>query len=206
MAAENLIAGAMAGINPLGAALSIAPTVFGLFTSNAQRRRAAAIRPQDPGFATNTGVLDNKRLVTEMYNNFTLPGMQQAKSDLAGNMASGFASAVQGASSSGDVIDIATKLAYQNNEATNNLNVQQATAKQDLFPMVLGANEAAGNELVRRNQYDEQRYQEQLREKAALTQAAAVNGFNAADNLATLGGSIFNYNLRPEYSGVRKRS
>lgn len=180
-----------------GAVLGALPGVVKFFTGSAQRRKANRINPVDPGFQANTGILDNKRVLNEMYNNYTLPGKAAIQSQLGANFAGGVASAEQASGSSGDALDAITKLNYGNTQAINALGTQEAEMKAGLLPQVFDANAAAGNELVRQNQFDEDRYQAQLREKAALTQAGATNQFSAADQLATLGGSLLNYKAEP---------
>lgn len=188
----------LGGAAPIaGVALGLGSTVLRAFQAASQRRKANKINPIDPGFAANQGILDNKRIVNENYNNYTLPGMEGIKDGLSNSLATNTASLMEGASSSGDVLDGVTKLAYGNDQAINALGIQQAQMKQNLLPEVLNANAMAGNEAVRKNEFDEQRYQAQLGEKAALMGASMQNGFKAVDDLGTLGGSLLSYRTEP---------
>lgn len=190
-----------------GAAIGIAPTIAGWFTGGAQRRRARQINPVDPGFVANPGILDNKRIMDELYGNYTLPGRSGIESNLSASTAGGMAMATQGASSSGDIIDAAARITQGQNQAVNNLGIQQAEMKNGLLPGVMDANAQAGQQVVDRNMYDQNRYQQQLEEKAALTQAGAINQFKSLDNLATLGGTLLNYKAEPAITGTtRKRT
>lgn len=198
MAAQPSIFDALGGTTGVvGAGLSLIPTVAKIFTGAAQRRRANRINPVDPGFQMNTGIIDNKRQVDDMYNNYTLPGKSAILNSLQATAANSIDTATQGATSSGDVLDAATKIGYGEGQNINALGIQEAQSKQALLPMVLDANAAAGNELVRKNQFDEQRYQAQVAEKAALLQGGATNSFSGFDDLATLGGSLLNYKAQP---------
>lgn len=181
----------------VGAGLGLGSTLLRAFTAGSQRRKANAINPTDPGFQANTGILDNKRILNEQYNNYTLPGMQAIQDQLSSGLATNTNALMQGATSGADVLDGVTKLAYGNNQAINSLGVQQAQAKEALLPSVLNSNAMAGNELVRKNQFDEERYQAQLAEKASLMGASMQNNFKAVDDVGTLGGTLLNYRTEP---------
>lgn len=180
-----------------GAAIGALPSILGLFTGNKQRKAANRINPIAPTFVANSGILDNQRILNQMYNNYTLPGSTAIKDNLDQGYATALNTAAQGATSSSDVLDSAAKLSYNQGQNLNALGLQEAQGKQQLLSSVLSANEQAGNEAVRKNQLDEERYQALLKEKAALTQAGAANTYNAVDGLATLGGSLLNYKSQP---------
>lgn len=182
---------------PLGIALQVAPEIARFFTGMAQKRKAKAINPIDPGFQANTGITDNARKLNDYYSNYTMPGMSGIKSELSAGLAGAIDTATQGASSSGDLLDATTKLAYGRNSAINALGVQNAGMKENMMGQVMNANAAAGNELVRKNEFDESRYQAQLAEKAALNQASATNSFKAGDNVSALAGTALNYTSQP---------
>jgi len=203
MAVSDIAKGAASGsaLGPwgmaAGAALGVIPTVAGFFAGRAQRKAANRIKPVDPGFVANQGIMDNQRIVNNMYNNYTLPGMAGIQDNLNAGYATALNTSVQGATSSSDVLDAATKLSYNQGQNINALGIQAAQSKEAMLPMVLQSNMEAGNEAVRKNAFDESRYQAQLAEKAALLGAGTQNMFGAADNLATLGGSLLNYKAQP---------
>lgn len=180
-----------------GAAAGIIPTVAQLFTGGAQRRRARAINPTNPGFVANQGLLDNKEILNDTYNNFTLPGKSGILDMLNGSFANASNSINNAATSSEDILGGATNLNFNQNQALMNIGIEEANQKQALLPSVLEANAMAGNEAVRKNQYDNDFYQSELARKASLETNGAINQFKAGDNLATLGGSLLNYSATP---------
>lgn len=197
----GILSGAAMG-GPVGALIGAAPAIAKFFTGRAQKRKAAKINPIDPGFQANSGILDNQRLVTDRFNNYTLPGKSQILNNLDRNMAGAMSTITQGASSSGDILDAVTKLSSNQDDAVANLGIQEAMNKDAMFGQVLDANVAAGSELVRKNQYDQQKYQEKLQEKAALNNAAAQNKFSAFDSLSKAAGTMLNYKSQPTASSV----
>ena len=200
---DNIGSGAAtgAGLGPwgtvAGAALGVIPTLAQLFTGGAQRRRARAIKPVDPGFVANQGILDNKQIVNNQYKNFQIPGKSAILNNLESSFATGMDQIESAATSSEDILGGVANLTFGKNQSLVDLGVAEAEQKQGLLPAVLEANAMAGNEAVRKNQFEEQRYQEDLARKASLETNGAINQFKAGDNLATLGGSFLNYRAEP---------
>jgi hypothetical protein len=119
-----------------------------------------------------------------------MPGTGQAMNNLQANYASSFANGAQGASSGGDVLDLATKLAYGQNQATNDLAYRTATGKENALNQYLGANAQAGQEYQAKNAYDRQQYERKLAEKAALMESGTQNIFGALDQGAQVAGKL----------------
>lgn len=149
-----------------------------------QQNKANALKPQNPGYQINQGVIDNAKTLSDQYGNYHLPGYSQMSDTINRNYADAFSRGSQGATSSADVLDLATKMAYGKNSGDNQLNVENAQGKQGLLGSYLDANEAAGREYQGANAYDRDMYQQQLKEKAALDQAGATNEFGAFDQIA----------------------
>jgi hypothetical protein len=181
----------------LGGALSIGGLIYKGIAARNQLKKANALRPIDPGFKENSGIIDNQRILNERFNNYVLPGKQNAINNINLNGQQAYQTAESGATSGGDLIDAATKISYGTNNAIGNLAVQEAQAKDNLLPQVLNANAMAGNELVKRNEFDNGRYQDMLNDKNALTQAGNINAFSLVDDVGTLGGSLLNYKTTP---------
>lgn len=177
----------MAWIAVGGLALSAAPAIYKGIKGIGQSSKANGLNPINPGYRMNQGILDNAKTLSDTYGNYTLPGQAQTQSNINSTFAGAFDSGVRGASSGGDVLDLATKMAYGKNQANNQLASQQAQGKQSLLGEYLNANAAAGQEQVNANAYDRDQYDRQLKEKAALTQAGAQNTFGAVDQLAGIG-------------------
>lgn len=166
------------------AAISLAPSVMKWFSGRSQRRRADAINPVNPGFVQNQGIIDNARMLGDRYGNYNLPGMGAIQDDIRSSYAGAFSRGVQGASSSGDVLALASSLSGQEANAMTGLGVQNAQGKEAALNQYLHANQLAGNEPVRQNMYELEQYQQQLREKAALEQTGAQNQYGALNEAA----------------------
>lgn len=164
-----------------GATAGLVPAAFKFFSGLGQRRRAKAINPVDPGYQMNNQVIDNARILENRYNNYQMPGYGQALNNLQTNYATAYNQGVQGASSGGDVLDLATKLAYGQNQATNNLAYQSAQGQDAALSQYLNANAAAGDQYQQKNAYDRQQYDRKLAEKAALLQSGNENIYGALD-------------------------
>lgn len=171
-------------IGTLGAVASFIPEIFKFFKGRQQIRQANAINPIQPNFQMNTAMIDNARILGERSNNYTMPGYNLALDNINQNASSQFNNGVQGASSGGDVLDLANKINYGTNNSLNQLEGQNAQGADNALQQYLQANSMAGNELVRKNQYDLDQYQRKLNEKAALLQAGNQNSFSAGDNVA----------------------
>ena len=167
-----------------GAVTSFIPEIFKFFKGRQQIRQANAINPIQPNFQMNTAMIDNARILGERSNNYTTPGYNLALDNINQNASSQFNNGVQGASSGGDVLDLANKINYGTNNSLNQLAGQNAQGADNALQQYLQANSMAGNELVRKNQYDLDQYQRKLNEKAALLQAGNQNSFSAGDNVA----------------------
>lgn len=171
-----------------GAAISAVPGIFKGITGIGQSNRANKINAVNPGYEINQNVVDNARILSDQYGNYSLPGYSQIKSGIDNNFNEAFANGVQGATSGGDVLDLATKMAYGKNNAYNQLGIENAQGKQSMLGQYLNARAAAGNEYQNKNAYDRDQYDRTLREKAALTQAGATNTFGAIDQIAGAAG------------------
>lgn len=179
---------------PLAAlAIGAVPSLLQFGTGVAQRRRANNINPVDPGFAENTGLLDNKVLASNLYDNFTLPGKSGIINSLEGNYANAMNAINNAATSSEDILSGVTSLSANKDQALLDLGIAEGEAKRQLLPMVMQTNAAYGEEAVRRNQFQLDRYNQDLDRKANLEVSGATNMFKSADSLATLGTSLLNY-------------
>lgn len=180
----------------IGGAIGLAPSLFKLFKGNSQSNQANNINPVNPGYQVNQNVIDNANILRNRYGNYTLPGYSQAKDNINRGYQDAFSKGVQGATSGGDVSDLAAKLAYGKNIAENQLETQNAQGKDAALGQYLDASTAAGQQYQNKNLYDQQQYQDQLKEKAALTQAGATNTYNALDT----GASVLSSYLNPRHT------
>lgn len=183
----------MAGIgSAIGIGLGLVPSLFKAVSGIGQINKANSMNPIDPGYTMNQGIIDNARALEERAGNYSMPGYGNAVNQIGSATAGAFDAGVQGASSGGDVLDLATKLAYGQQQQLNNLAVQNAAGADQALIQSLGANAAAGQQYQDKNAYARDLYQGQLREKAALTQAGNENLYGAIDQGATIGSTLLN--------------
>lgn len=175
---------------PIAAGLSLIPSIFQGLKGISQSRQAKKINPIDPGYQMNSQVVDNARMLGERYTNYQMPGFGAAQDQIAANSANAFNSGIQGVSSSGDMLDLASKIAYGSNQANNQLYTQNAIGKEGALKDYLGANVAAGQEYQDKNAFDRERYMDALREKAALSEAGTTNLFGSLNNVAATGTAL----------------
>lgn len=203
MGAANIATG-LAGASPLGVGAAVAgaviPSIFSAINGIGQRRQAKRLRASavDPGYQMNQGVLQNEQILRNRYNNYQIPGYNQALNNINASGATAFNSGLQGASSSGDVLDLATRIAYGQGQQYRGLAVQNAQGKEGALNEYLGANVAAGQERQNANLYDRQKYQQQLAEAAALYNAGDQNinsGITGASSVAV--STLLNPRRRP---------
>lgn len=175
-----------------GVATGLIPSIFKLFSGSSQKRQANRINPIDPGYTMNQGVIQNANVLSNRAGNYTMPGFSGAVNNLGASTANAFNQGIQGATSGGDVLDLATKLAYGQQQQLNNLATQNAIGSDQALMQSLNANAQAGQEYVNKNAYDRDLYQQKLREKAALTQAGNENIYGGLDAAATVGTTLLN--------------
>lgn len=187
----NAAKGAASG-GVLGAATAIVPSIFGAIRGIGQRRQAKRIRANavDPGYEMNSGVMQNRDIAENRYNNYTLPGYSMQMDNINTNAATAFNTGVQGASSGTDVLDLATKIAYGKGQQQNQLMTQNAQGKERALGTFMDSNVAAGQERQNANAYKRQQYQKQLEEAAALYGASDQNINNAITGVSSIGTSL----------------
>lgn len=181
----------------IGAGVSLIPAIFKGIQGIGQRRQARKINPTDPGFALNQGVIGNAESLRNRYGNYTLPGYDNAVNDIGASASQGFSRGVQGASSGGDVMDLATRIAYGQSRAVNDLNMRQSQGREQAYMQQLQGNEAEGAQYQAKNAYDRDIYQQKLREKAALMQSGTQNIYGALNSGANVGSALAMKGLSP---------
>lgn len=174
------------------AAIAAIPSVISTIDGIGQRRQAKRLRAKavNPGYQMNTGVLNNAEILRNRYGNYQMPGYNQALNNINSGSASAFNSGVRGASSSGDVLDLATRIAYGTGQQARQLDMNNAQSKDNALSDYMNANSAAGQERVNSNAYDRQLYQNQLEEASALYGAGSQNINNGVSGMASIGSSL----------------
>jgi len=180
-------------LDPLSAAtagISLIPALYKGISGIIQGNRASKLSPKNPGYMMNQGVINNARTLGERANNFQIAGYDSAVDNINQTGATAFNNGVLGATSGGDVLDLATKIAYGQGKNMNALAVENAQGADQALLQSLNADAAAGQEYQNKNAYDRQTYEQQLREKAALQQAGNTNVYGALDDVAQVGSSL----------------
>lgn len=182
----------MAATSLIGAGIGLIPSIFKAVSGFKQLNEAGKINPINPGFQINSQVVDNARVLGNRAGNYQMAGYGNAVNQIGTSTANAFAQGSQGASSGGDVLDLATKLAYGQQSQLNNLAVQNAQGADEALVQSLNANAQAGQQYQDKNAYDRGLYDQELRRKAALQQAGSENLYGALDTAATVGTTFLN--------------
>lgn len=117
-----------------------------------------------------------------------MPGQSAAQQRIGQNAANSFYNGSQGASSGGDLLDLAGKLDQNTNVATNDLATQAAAYKSSALSGYTGAlNNEAGwqDKLYKNNTLDP--YLRTANTAAAMYGAGKINEFSGLDQVATAG-------------------
>lgn len=172
------------------AGVSLIPALYKGISGIIQGNKASKLSPKNPGYMMNQGVINNARTLGERAGNYQIAGYDNAVDNINQAGATAFNQGVQGATSGGDVLDLATKIAYSQGKNMNALAVENTQGADQALLQSLNANAAAGQEYQNKNAYDRQTYEQQLREKAALQQAGNTNVYGALDDVAQVGSSL----------------
>lgn len=132
-------------------------------------------------------VKEATNLAAENYYN-GMPGTDAAKAMITNNGANAYYNASQGASSGGDLLDLAAQINQGSNVATNNLALQGANYKSDALRGYQGAlNNEAGWEdrLYKNNVLDP--YNNKANTAAAMLGAGETNSARGLDQIAGAG-------------------
>jgi hypothetical protein len=196
---ESALSGAATGFSlggpvgaGIGAGISLIPSIWKGIQGIGQRKAANKINPINPGYEMNRGVIDNARILQERSNNYLMPGYGQAMDNISGTYSNAYNQGVQGASSGGDVLDLAAKLAYGQGQQTNALATLNAQGAEGAKLQSLQANTLAGEEYQAKNAYDRAQYDAKLREKAALLEGGSQNLYGALDIGSSVAGAYLN--------------
>jgi hypothetical protein len=167
------------------------------FQGMKQKRMADKIVAINPGYQMNTAKIDAASAYGNRFGNYEIPGKAQIMNNMGRSGAASLNTIQQGASSAADIISGATAVNNSQNDQMNNLAVQEAQSKDSMFDKVVGARVDAGQEYVKKNEYDREQYDRKLQEKADLTNASLANKFGAADQASKLVAGMLSYKKTP---------
>lgn len=198
MAGETGVLSNLSTGNLIGAGISLLPAIFKGVSSIFQKNKANKINPVNPNYQMNQGVISNAESLRNRVGNYIMPNYNKSMQDIEGAATTGFNNGLQGASSSGDVLDLASKIAYGQASATNDLNARNAQGRENAYLQSLEGNAAEGREYQAKNAYDRENYMQQLREKAGLTQASNENAYGAINTAAGVASNLL---MQPKNQG-----
>lgn len=156
-----------------------------------QRKAARDNKLVNPGYELNRDVIDNARIQGEEYNNYKLPGYQQALDNINNSQTTSFTNAERGSTSSADVLDAANKGNQVQQNSLENLAATNAEGKKSALTAYLAAKAAAGEEQQNKNTYDREQYNQQLQLNNQRENNGVANQFSAADQAGKLIASLF---------------
>lgn len=163
--------------------VSLAGSAIKYSQGSKQQKRAEEMNPTDPG--PNQALIDNARLLRERYGNYQMPGLEAARADINQASQMAFDQGVQGASSSGDVLDLAARIAYGQQRNTNVLYSQNAQMKEQALADYLNANAQAGSD---QTNWERSEYLREQQRQADLYNAGLINKQSAiSEGLQGLG-------------------
>lgn len=157
--------------------VGVGSAAYSIYNSERQRRESKIIRESavDPGIQRNYGLERTRDILADNYSNFNLPGFTRYREQIASNQASANARIRDGATSSEDILAGSVATQASANSATQNLYTTQAQSRLQALGDYLNSVNAVGQDQVRVNQLDLGRYEQTMREAAALEGASQQN-------------------------------
>lgn len=181
-----------------GAVLSAGSAIY---MGAQQKKRAKQIRDQavDPGIQADESLKRITNTLYDRYNNYNLPGYRNYVDQIQSNSAFAFNQAAQGATSSGDILDAASRAQLATDQSLTNLNIQNASSRETALMQYLDSLRAQGQDSVRVNQMQLNRYDRTLSEAAAL-EGAGIQNIHQGVQDATMGATALAQSFMPRTS------
>lgn len=167
-----------------GAALGAAVPII---TGAAQKSRAKKIRNNavDPGIQPNYALDRVTQTLFQNYSNWNLPGYSKMIDQIGSNQASSNANVLNAATSSSDILNGITGNQVAADTSAIGLALNQASGKERALMSYLNSVNAQGQDQLRMNAQENERYQAELREAAAIEGAGIQNMNNGFQDLLT---------------------
>lgn len=187
----------MSWIGVGGLALTAVGTGSKMIASSKQKKRAQQLRSSitDPGSVRNYGLERTADILGQNYNNFNLPGLSGYLDNIGSGQAYSLDQARQASTSSSDLLGAVTASQLNADEARQSVYNQQAIGKQNALNEWLNSINAVGQDQLRVNQENQQRYQSQVNEAAALEGASIQNKDNALNEALAGINSLYSTNF-----------
>lgn len=175
--------------------VALAGTATQASSAKKQMSQAELMATRDPGYTGNPALEENARILGDRFSNYRLPGYSAAVDNIDRQAEMGYRSALQGATSSSDILDAATRIAYGSQASANQLASQQAVGEERALMDYLTANQLAGQEMQGANQWERDQYLRNRSDQANLTNAGMANMGNAVQGTLNTIGSLAGYKL-----------
>lgn len=169
---------------------------YSVYSGIKQRNRAKNLREQanDPGIQQNYALDRVTNTLFQNYSNYNLPGYNNYVQQVNANMASSNNLATMASTSSGDVLNAITMNQQSANNSLGELAFQNANGREQALMNYLNAVQQQGNDQLRVNSQQLNRYERTLNEAAALEGAGNTNVNNGIQDalvgVQAVGGSF----------------
>lgn len=173
-------------------AIALVGTGAQIYYSSQQQKQAKKLREQtaDPGIQRNYALDRVSNTLFDRYSNYDLPGYNRYVDQIQSNMASANRQAMMGATSSADVLNAVTSTQAVSDQSLASLSLQDAGGREQALMRYLDSLSAQGQDQLRINEIERDRYDATLREAAALEGAATQNLYSGFQDALTAGTAI----------------
>lgn len=181
----------MAYVAAGAAAVSLGTAAFKYGKGRKQIKKGEALERSNvnPVYTRPGEVTTALNLAERNYNN-GMPGKSLMESRLGSNAATAYNTAVEGSSSSGDLLDAATKINLNTNFAGNDLNLQESNYKSGAMNNYIAQLQNNAQYADKEFQYNQDRpFQEQAAKASSLIGAGNQNEFGALNDVGQVASS-----------------
>lgn len=182
-------------------AIALVGTGAQIYSGIRQRNQAKRLREQtqDPGIQRNYALDRVTNTLFQNYSNFNLPGYNNYVQQVNSNMASANQLATQGATSSADILNAVTANQAVADQSLGNLTLQNASGREQALMRYLSGVEQQGQDQLRVNNQELERYNQTMAEAAAL-EGASMQNINSGIQDSIMGISAISSNFIPRQS------
>lgn len=172
-----------------------------IYMGSQQRRAAKNVREntQDPGIQPNYALDRVTSTLHENYSNWNLPGYSRMEDQIQTSQATSNRDAARASTSSADILNAITQNQGAADNAMSNLNIAQASGKEQALMRYLDSVQQQGQDQIRMNGMELNRYDASMREAAAL-EGAGIQNMNSGFQDALIGTSAIAGNFMPRNS------
>lgn len=190
-ALKQLASGAAVGAatgGPAGAIIAAVAPTYGLIQSYRQRQLAKEIEDQnkEPKFTANPYLTNNLDLALAEYANKGLPGQEKIREGFDQSQAAGF-NAARTLTNSTDFSNAVSGITESRIAQETQLGIAGANKDAQDLQVLMGANQAKGEDFLRGEDQKMQRYLRAAATASAYRGAANIGTQNAINDISTLG-------------------